>query len=223
MSGYDSDMPSSSAKRRAPNPPVAKAVRKYVNRRINARMEEKAVTFESLAVDASYDAPTIGQLNNIPEGTGDDERVGDELRYKQLSIKGSFQTQANSNTIARFLVFQWYHNTTPAISDVLVTPTGSNANYVNAPYVRDNLHRMKILYDKRFALAAANSTSGLKLTEQFSVFINETDWGRRVVNYIAASSTNSTNTLYYLALSNVTDASAAEPVLNMAGFLSWTE
>lgn len=217
-------MPSTSAKRTAGGvPPTPKSIRQYVNRRIAASHEEKYVPFEVNANNASYDSPILAQLNNIPTGATDETRVGDEIKYKELSIKGNVQAQGNNNTIARFLVFQWYSNTTPGISDVLVTPSTSLPNYVNAPYVRDNLHRMKILYDKRFAIAAANSTSGMKVTELFSCFIRADQWGRRKVNYVANSSTNSTNTLYTLLLSNVTDASGVEPVVSYSGFLSWTE
>lgn len=221
----NAEIPFSAKRRRSagPSTSASPAVRKYVNRRIAAAAEEKYIPFEVNANNASYDSPTLAQLNQIPTGATDESRVGDEIKYKELSIKGNVQAQGNNNTIARFIVFQWYSNTTPGLDDVLVTPSSSLANYVNAPYVRDNLHRMKVLYDKRFAIAAANSTSGLKLTELFSVFIRSDQWGRRKVNYIANSTTQSTNTLYTILLSNVTDASGVEPVVSYSGYLSWTE
>lgn len=199
---------------------VPESTRKYVNRRIRSTEEKKFKYLDSSSNVLSYDSPYLLQLNNIAPGTSDNTRIGDEIFMHKLKIKGIVQQAANANVVSRIIVFQWFSNSTPTLDDVISDTADSQA--VHRDYNDDNGHRMKILYDKRMFCVSPNGTGGNKFAHMFSMNIPRKRF-RSHVNYIAGSSTATTNVIYILGFSNVTAASLNGPTLNFGGSIAFKE
>ena len=103
---------------------------------------------------------SVGSLSSVPQGDSDTTRDGDqltisslEIRYNMfLNIVSAAATNPQEINNMRLIIFQWYPDSTPIVSDILLT------THVLAPYQHDKRFMFKILYDKSHILTCQNTT-----------------------------------------------------------------
>lgn len=136
--------------------------KRQVKQMTQAPVEHKRL-YTSAFAQVSAAVPVNYALTEVPVGDTDITRDGDAIALKKLVLR--FQTwmtatgiSTNTNNGVRIIVYQWRQMSTgsaPVGSDVLEDISSNHA--FNSPYHWDYLRAgmLKILYDKRFALAGA--------------------------------------------------------------------
>jgi len=86
-------------------------------------------------------------LSDVTQGAGDEERVGDKISISSLELKIQLYTtgHASYGLATRLIVFQWYDDSIPIITDVIYDDTKP----LVSPYVHDTKVKRKILLDKQ--------------------------------------------------------------------------
>lgn len=124
---------------------VPEAVKKYVNRRVNASGEKKFVS--SAWNFTSSTTPTNTLLTGVAQGDDVGNRTGNQIRLKKVSIRGAFfaNTGGASQEAIRVILYK--------PKDLAGLLTGG----VNVP-PDPQLHT--VIFDKIMALAAASANAG---------------------------------------------------------------
>jgi len=150
---------------------VSKAVKHYVHKTLDGNLEKKDSFNTGMSGGYVINTGGITQLSNtgqiykltslIPQGVENFQRIGDEIKLKEIGIRMIFRmltdngTQFSNNV--RCIVFSYKKSTTGGsasstsvgISDILDNDANST-DWVTAPYKFENRHNFKILYDKVF-------------------------------------------------------------------------
>lgn len=172
---------------------------------------------------AAYDPGTNDQLilltGGIAQGTGDQDRVGNSILAKNISLKMAMNFTSTTGTPnvngihCRMTIFCYKHDATgdpPAINKLYQV-----AGNIYSPINKDNSEQYVILKDKFFSL---ETPSGVPGTAGFRAmkFYKDLNWHMRwgpdpTTNHIyvvfrssASGSANALNTTYYSRL-NYTD------------------
>lgn len=155
-------------------PASRKEVKKIVDRKIRASEETKMRSYSLAAeVNSTITFYNISQL--IAEGTGADERIGDELQMKSVRIRGRLEPKSTGvGDVARIMLIQWKPDTaadTPANGEVFEDI--STVKETLSGYTTDLTHRakFKVLMDKTFlipAYAQINNRRDLYFTRTIS-------------------------------------------------------
>lgn len=189
------------------------ATKSFVKRVISDNVEHKYQALTQTNALTSYDVPSFDLLNNIPTGTSDTTRIGDTVKFESIKLKGHVQSNTTVDTIGRCMVVQWTANSTPVLNDILQSAT-VNASIVDALPNHDNASRYKILFDKRFVIAATNATGGEQQTHLFAKNIYAKSVGKKTIQYIGGSATSALNRFYMITLSNASNASGIGPTFS---------
>lgn len=140
-------------KRRARAPKVTPAIKKYVSKKLDQRIEDK---YQELYASGGQDINGSLQdlTSGITVGTGDTgNRIGDSIRYKYLLVDYAFEL-ADTFNLCRVIIFQWLSSSSAGVSSVL-----SQTGTTYAPqgyYQHDNMNAgmFKIMYDDKINLNA---------------------------------------------------------------------
>lgn len=128
---------------------LAKAVKRQVNRMAETKRLQKAY---DLAVASS--PALILQLLQVPQGTGEGQRVGDHITLQKVMLRWQITAADNTNTV-RFILFQWKQYTGPAGTDILnLTAPDFSALPFIAPYNVLTDSSYKILMDRTYTVDA---------------------------------------------------------------------
>lgn len=122
--------------------PQKQAVRKIAKKEILKNQENK---LHVVGVTGGVNnAGTITDLGAIAQGLLDTNRIGDSILMGSMSFRGRvvFADQYNAT---RMILFQWFEDTTPIPSDLLL----ATASWKSA-YNSDNHQKYKILYDRTY-------------------------------------------------------------------------
>lgn len=125
-------------------------VKRIVNRTLNRRLEWNHLD-KTVTVSPSYSGAVQG-LSEIPQGTTDTTRIGDEARLASIQFRVQCQN-ADLHNVVRMLIVQWFDDTAPTASDVL-SDTGTSYSHLS-PYNSDKVGKGKkgrVLYDKSVQL-----------------------------------------------------------------------
>lgn len=140
--------------------------KKLTLRKVNKKVNALANKIETKWIDGHMvynDVDTTGsekslELNNIVEGTAANERVGQKITVKSITIKGQMIVGVGVvapdlyNQLRLILIkYKTHGASTPAITDIL--QFGSAATYtnevrMNSLYKKRSQYTFKILYDK---------------------------------------------------------------------------
>lgn len=158
-------------------------------------------------------AGVITQLTAVPQGPGQNNRVGDKSTGTSLQV--SFNAYASGlNTAAafnifRYILFIWKDDTAPTIADILEDPTYPNITPLN----HDKKVKRKILYDNVFTQYTVYSTvatqsfaDSMRPFIQKSIFIPLSKLRRYCNIYFQAGTTVGVNNIYELVISTNTGA-----------------
>lgn len=153
--------------------PLNKRQKKQVKSLISKGKELNAykVTGSAVVFAATW---TAVDLSAMPQGDGDSQRVGDDIRMKKLLLR--FRVTHNSTNgggALRIVVVQWRPNTLNDTFDS--SKIFQTDDDVDSFPLWDNRHAYKILYDK--SVATPNQVDNLK-----TILINKTLVGRKLGN-----------------------------------------
>lgn len=151
-------------RRRKPN--VSKTVKKFVNNKINKKLdlalEDKHIDYNGiLTVGWNGPAGNLIRLTNIAVGTADGQRIGDSITIKNINIKYAFVSSATLEHV-RIIIFQWASYQYPI--------AGLNVLSVfNQPYTPESQYNfqdkngklLKVLYDKRHVVSPSGDGTSL--------------------------------------------------------------
>lgn len=185
-----------------------KSIKSLARRIVNFTHEKKYITADSLQILGS----TIGQswtaaidcFSLVPQGNTDGERDGDRLYIRSLEIHIVCYGVTPATEAFRFIIFQWYPETTPTMSGTLSclnTASGSGTGEWLVPYNHDNRSQYRILRDVKFQL----SSVGSQVQEKTLRIIK---FPKRAIQFSAGSTTGS-NHIYGAICSMNGNANAA--------------
>lgn len=139
------------ASRRAP---VTYNQVKRIARKQYLSMKEKLFFDAQITSAIVTSSGSITHLSAIPEGDGQSQRTGDLVRAQSLLIRMHIfcnASAANGNTL-RVIVFRWFQDSTPVLTDIL------NSATIIANYNMNNKKHFAIMSDKFHYVAL--STAG---------------------------------------------------------------
>jgi len=185
------------------NQKLNKIERKQVKKMIIGSAEKKFIA-QTIVNTAALPSGTLGKLNYDPvggvglppQGTGDHDRVGDEILWDSLEMRlyPDLDTSATQNHYSRFIFFQWHQidTTIPQIADILLLDSSGAPDY-NSTYNEDTRPNYTILYDRTFC----HNVSGNSI-----YFIRKfIDIKRKRVRFQTGSgANNSSNCIYYIII-----------------------
>lgn len=123
--------------------------------------KSRSVSIDNLTVSAS--APSFIPLNNIEQGSGNNQRVGRQVRLHSLHVKIAFQTFTIDADIGRISIFwDMQHNSGETVLESPNLIFTDNPAYTSDVYGFRNLSNTKrfiMLWDKSFML---NSTAAYR-------------------------------------------------------------
>lgn len=168
---------------------------------------------QSLSIDTTGE---LYSLTNVSQGTGDSNRIGDEIKISALELRINALYGDTTNYL-RIIVFQWLANddiSAPIVGDVLYDAS-SSIPYVLSYYNNDTLGSdYSVLYDKVHSL---NNTYKTNFSQ--NIFI-PMKYAKKKVQYVAGT-TNGSHKLYILLCS---DSGAIPHVtVNMVARLTYVD
>lgn len=155
-------------------------------------------------------------LSNVTQGTLDNNRIGDKLKF--VSMKGKFTwTVGDNNNLCRVIVFQWHPDnsvTVPVTSGAggILQSGGANAPYSN--YEHDTGSLFTVLYDSTVNLWEQIAATPGSMTAFKQFRIKQTRRNRRFFKTTLkfdAATTTGPDQIYLLAVSD--SSVAPNPVL----------
>jgi len=138
---------------------VSKNVRKYVRTAISAETKRRVETkYHALALGATNSVPTVTlyPLTEVPNGTLDQNRIGDSIYMKSIRLNFDIKKVATDDAVAvRMILFQWNDNNSsyPPTGTQLFQNSGSGDQYIST--IRHDALKMgvlRILSDKTITL-----------------------------------------------------------------------
>lgn len=162
-------------RRRKAKGKVAKAVKEYVERKIDAGIEDKFL-YDQFVVAAGAGPTNSGvlyPLNGIAQGNGPNQRIGFRIKDKLLAWKVRFNpaTSQNADTMVRMVIVKdmMAYAAAPILPDDILGLVGAISTPSNPlkPLSQNNFYhnnkRFTLLYDKLFQLdmdQIVNNTGG---------------------------------------------------------------
>lgn len=188
------------------------ATKQYVKSQISRGQEKKYQQYQTTA--AAID-PSTGLVqcvsNNIAQGTGENQRIGDKITPKKLRLMYALEG-ADDYNLVRVLVVQWRQTTAsgaPTLSEVL-----TDNNSVYAPlgfYDEDHIpSQCKVLYDKLHMLNGSTSSpiQAKVVRKTISKFKG------KKIDFEAGSTNVGNNHIYVLMISDSTAIAHPSVTLN---------
>lgn len=195
-----------SYKKRARKPTNYKAIQKLVKAELK-KTEEIKYNQQNHQFQGISDAGTVYDITPVNQGTGDTQRIGDEIKVNAIQIR--FQAIAGDTTnYLRIIVFQWIPNdaAVPAIGNILNSQGGS-VPYITAFYNNDTLgNNYIVLCDKVYSLSQNGSNYAIQRNMYCPM-----KYAKKKVQFDAAT-TQGQQKFYVLAVSD----STASPHLSFA-------
>lgn len=182
-------------------PKVAPTVKRYVKRCMDRIVETKYVEGSITFTNPTSAGSIAGNfLCGIQLGTSDTSRVGNNIRIKNIWLKGYWSD--GNNAVLR-LLFAWDrqpNGAVPAVTDI-ITANGTNAGYNHDTVVGQGGQRFTVFSDKRTTLNLGYSGA----TTLAATFMH---WkGDKVVQYTGNTGTVTdmiSNNLVAVAVGNST-------------------
>lgn len=188
---------------------VPRNVKRYVKKELRKDVETKYFD-SSLSDFATSYSGWIQPLCNVPQGTTDRSRVGDQLVMRALMLRMHIVMNTGDVTNSvRVIVFQWHPSVAlavPTLSLVLSATYLGTTNAPNAPYTFDYRTNCTILFDRK--LVFSNTGDLIKsINQKISL-----KWAKKKCQYVDASATSVSDQLYLAAVSD--SSTATHPLVS---------
>lgn len=216
-----------------------KQTKSIVKRAINSAIETKSF-YRTRVTDYEFTngAPFVTDLLNVPQGTTESQRLGDEFVFKHLKINlditGSVDGTVKSGVPVdrvRVLLVKWkesdYVNgavNQPSFIDIFGTsqlPIGSNIFTAMINH-EENGRRFKVLYDRKMTLSGQKEAAHINSPEykqrHLSINVNQKKYGAKKVRYDSLAPTTNAhmNGLFLMIVTdNAGGALQSGPTLSM--------
>ena len=187
-----------------PKRPVPQNVRRYVRNQVRKEAQDLDTLVSVSAEDAAYNTESMNDLTPCSGLIG-----GARFRLKELDVGYRLQAQSTTSTVARVIIFQWFHDDNtdvPTLEDILGN-TASSESVIDR-YDKESVwgHEMKVLYDRVHILGKTSSLEGNDhAVGKFRIFNSKLP--RKYIKGTASG--KGTNKIYCLALSNVVAGATA--------------
>lgn len=174
----------------------------------------------------SYDNAIFNVVNAVSQGDTDTARDGDSLRMTSLEVRGEVSFANSATAIGRLIILIMKpgnselsagSTVTYGLADILSLGASSAATFDH--YLHDNRSRFQILYDRVFSnmdVGAASAANRLHFHKMFGL-------KKKLVQYEAASTRMTKNAIYWVWMSDQTDASGNELLLNIQTRLNYID
>lgn len=194
------------------------ASRRYVKRQIRHSTETQFDYTTSTTQNIAFDGPEVVSM------TTPSSALGDKINLKGLKVRAKLSNPADVGAVhCRIIVFQWFQDdavSSPTMGVVLQDATGADSIISGYNITRrDNTVNFKILKDVYVRLGEAGSLEGQN-SKIVQFYIPMKSLQRKVMRMTG----NGTgfNGIYYLAYSDVADASSP-PTLELQSVLTFTD
>lgn len=141
---------------------------------------------------------TFNILNQIAQGTSDNQRIGDKIFVKKLLLRLRVHNNPSGSDSAavRIIVFKWLDNTAPSISDLL--PSVISTATLASPLTWDTMSKRVVYMDEIFQMSAQSNCPS------FNKYLTKTiRWTDPLkVTYSSVTTTPYTASLYCVVLSD---------------------
>lgn len=178
-------------------PPPTKTVTRRDVRNIAQKVLNKNAEWKYHLVFNNSGVSTSGaiiDLSAVSQGDTDTTRDGDSITASTLGYRYFWQNGDDTNA-CRLIFFQWYPQTTPTVTDILLTTVGNGVQFM---YHTDKADMYKILYDSTDTLSVYTASGGSVLG---SPNIGKIKIPKRKIQFQAGTTTGS-NKIYALVLSD---------------------
>lgn len=208
---------------RKPKPKKSSALTPAQKRSVKAMIrapEELKYHLSSAAATIIGITPVNASCTNVPQGATDTNRVGDTLWIHNIDCRFLFtiDSAATGDTpqFVRLILYQWHPTIDtagafPAASTILQNGFSGGPDALSH-YNHDQRHNYKILRDTNFVLMPPGGFSAT--TEVFNCCTSKMlEWKvskgfNRAVQYVAGSTTNGSNQVFLMCLSNIATANS---------------
>lgn len=206
---------------------VSKAVKKYVNRKLDDMVEDKHYVSNQrnpsgAGGNVNNSVGSFQAMNDIAQGDGVQERLGIKIKPKKLVINWNAQCVTGDNTI-RFVVLcdTAMDATQPTLTEVFTGGALSNDNAPTAPFnpVRVGQgQRLRVLADKLIALSIAGPGN-----KSGKIVINKSKLPSHIEYRGDGTNTLSKNNLYTVAVGDPNAGSADTPYFAFTSDLTYED
>lgn len=203
-----------------PAPAITRAEVRRIAKTAAMSTHETKYLQASLTGDLSYDNPKISLITSIAQGDTDNSRDGDTIHVTRIKGNVFIYAQAATNTMVRCLIIQWRGSSgAPSLNDI-IGPTGAAASggTVLETYRHDGRSQFSVLWDSgpRICMGTGATDGGrtrFVMPVNVNVGLAASRNKRMMANtqFVAGSSTVQWGSYYWVAFSDVTDASGNEP------------
>lgn len=175
----------------------------------------------------------LQHMTNITQGTGDTQRIGDEITLKHCYV--SFSIQNNSGaaaqpfTDARVIVFQYNSNDITPNELELLLGAQATAGAISSYSARniDYLGVYNVLYDKTFHLSyGVPNANNYAQTDSYSVWKKvkiPLKYAKKKLQYMNGVGTNESTNGLYLFVTSGNGIIAANPTFAAEWVVSYTD
>lgn len=198
---------------------AAVATKAYVRKAIETNVQ-KHFHLRTLTIgDASYDNVSMIDITAIPQGNTDITRIGDSCHLRSVAWGINVTGSATNSSGVRLVIFQWKPLSTPAPEDV-VSAAGDalgGGSWSIGHYNHDQRKNFSVLYDEAFGIAALNAgwVSIRHFKGMYNIGLNAKRKLCTADLQFVAGGTTGYNHVWFMAMSNQSDASNAGPVVNL--------
>lgn len=200
---------------RYPKKKLRKEIKTVIKEHEKATTELKYLGYGAAAANIDNAAGNLWQMSSIAVGTGDSQRIGDEVCMRRIEIRYSL-TAATVPRQCRVFVFQWntaYDSTAtaPTYQKLLAASAYNTSNSCNAPYNHDKRETFRVLYDRTHSLSGSSvQSSTIVIKKQL-----------KKIKYFAGDTNYGTGQIFMFAVS--TDNSLDRPVMSWMGRVYYTD
>lgn len=182
------------------------------------RQIQKGVEFKFVDREVGVSVLDVGYIdllagNNISQGIGDSDYIGQRIDLQTLMINMSVYTPTSGVTpndetnFMRVIIFQWKDDSTPTVQELLSAPS----NYLSC-YNVSKRQSYKVLWDKIFSITRVG-------TNAKSISLKTSNFARVMTfNNVGVSQKNQ---IYLLAISDST--AATNPILQYYSRVYYTD
>lgn len=152
----------------------------------------------------------IDSLSLVPQGSGDHERVGQQIKAQYLRYRlkpfGNPSSTQKEGHVQRLVMIRWKGTSVPSVTDILSDGTGLwSGAPPQTPYNTNKRHMFDVLMDKLVLLGTGSTTDGTATNLPVQRFYEGTIQLKGIpINFDGATTAGAQNSIYFLRIGSDT-------------------